>query len=267
MALSISHSDTLDPSKMKSKNERMKEIILGIDPSQFSFINDRNQGDELAYAQKMAQQNQQANTPQGKWQQDDTYQARVESSPESKPQTPKTQEVQSEGTKTSDTGQSDKNYLRTLYEDYMGIAAPQRDTEREGRLRRAGKVQHYTNALSTIAQAVGAFAGADIPKIQYRNEPAGELKKLQDAFDDDQKRAQMTALNAAIQGLGAKQGRDFQAEQGAEQRNYYSTENDKNRQQQKELSDQQFEQSKQLDTHRTSENVRQAKETQQFVPA
>jgi hypothetical protein len=112
----------------------------------------------------------------------------------------------------------------------------------------------------------GAFGGADVPKIQYKNEPAQELLKLQDAFADDERRAQMTALNAAIQGLAQKKSQDFSkaqqddqqefsGEQSQKQREYYQGENDKNRTHQEDLT-----------KLRTDENVRQLKETQQYVP-
>jgi hypothetical protein len=113
----------------------------------------------------------------------------------------------------------------------------------------------------------GAFGGADVPKIQYKNEPAQELLKLQDAYADDERRAQMTALNAAIQGLGQKKSQDFSMEQQDDQQKFSGEESRKQREYNQGENINNRKHQEDLTRLRADENVRQTKETQQYIPA
>ncbi len=103
-----------------------------------------------------------------------------------------------------------------LYQHYFDMLKPQRNEDRERKLKRGAKIEHIGNALTSLSQVAGAFAGASVPKTELNNVNASELYRLQQAFEDDERRANLTAFQTAIQEMTRKDERTEQYEQQRE---------------------------------------------------
>ena len=142
----------------------------------------------------------------------DDYKAEIQQDVEKQEQQKQSEpvsEVKSEPTTQATPATEQKPKTRADIVQDLGIN-PQRDTQRMRSLQQAGKVQAYTNALSLLAQAAGGFAGATVPKIDWKNSAAEELTNLQKMYDEEDSWARRQMLLDRIQDLNRKDQQVFE---------------------------------------------------------